>query len=1164
MTVPTVEGSGGSFGGGDGLAGNPYVIEDVWDLQNMSNNLSAHYVLGNDIDASSTASWNSGAGFAPVGTGYRDPFTGGLDGGNHTITGLYINRSSDHVGLFGCIFSPGWVRNVALVDCNVTGRGDVGALAGENRGNVSNSSAEAKVHGSRSSVGGLVGDNEGILSDSSVEVNVSGSDRVGGLAGGSSRGTVSHCHATGDVIATGQTAGGLVGDFMGTMSNCTASVNVSGDERVGGLVGHNWNGAVYDSFATGSVNGANWVGGLVGYNNAVVHGSHASGSVTGSDDCIGGLVGRSLSCNVSESYATGSVTGDMEVGGLMGYGLNVTIYGCRATGDVSGRASIGGLVGQISVRSSTVSLSSATGNVTGSNYVGGLVGSSYGTLIDSVTAGTVTGTGLFCGGLVGKIWNTTVSRCHSASNVIGNVYVGGIVGYIEEGEVLDSHTSGDITGDSDVGGVVGRNPDDRVSRCYSVANVTGETSVGGVAGFSGGTLRDSYAWGTVTRSSGTSTHFGGFIGFNNIGKVINCYSTGRVVYDGATDPTDKGFAGVRNIGPTYQMSGNFWDVQTSQQSSTAGEAIGRTTAAMKTRATFVGANWDLDSVWMIVEHVTYPLLRWQDAKPPTANAGPDQTVDEDTVVTFDGTGSVDDFGIVEYRWTLSDDGPVTLRSALSTYVFNTPGVYVVTLNVTDLTGNWDNDTTTVTVMDITPPVADAGLDRDVDEDTLMTFNGTGSSDNVGVINYTWSFTDGHPVVLHGPKPTYTFEDPGTYVVTLNVTDATGRWSTANITITVLDRTPPEILLQRPVNDELTRNTTCNVSGMTEPDTRVDIRVESSQGNRDYMMTSSEDGVFETSIELFEGVQNVVVTATDAAGNEKVVVLTIVRDSVPPVLTVKAPGGGRFVTNNPTVHFVGNVTGASRVVLLHKAVELPAELVSGSWESGDWEYDLELGPTDLEQNVIVKAYDLAGNEMEVSILVILDTVPPSLYVDASVQYTSRSIFTVSGTTDETIGSVKVNAVVGPVNDGVFGINVDLVEGANTLIVIVEDEAGNRATETLVVTLDTVKPTFDLDYPASTKKKRATISGTCDDDVVRVWVNLDSYEVENGTFEIEVELEKEGKNPFVISFEDRVGNTATETITIKKTKSEGTPGFGAMLAVITVGITLVLVDIRRKRQ
>ena len=44
QTMPAA-GKDGSFGGVDGTAGNPYVIEDVWDLQNMSANLSAHYIL---------------------------------------------------------------------------------------------------------------------------------------------------------------------------------------------------------------------------------------------------------------------------------------------------------------------------------------------------------------------------------------------------------------------------------------------------------------------------------------------------------------------------------------------------------------------------------------------------------------------------------------------------------------------------------------------------------------------------------------------------------------------------------------------------------------------------------------------------------------------------------------------------------------------------------------------------------------------------------------------------------------------------------------------------------------------------------------------------------------------------------------------------------------
>jgi hypothetical protein len=149
------EGAGGSFGGGNGTKGNPYIIEDVKDLQNMSSNLSAHYVLGNDINASNTSSWNSKAGFVPIGTTSK-PFTGSFDGKNHTITGLFINRSStSNVGLFGYVDTTDQVGNVGLVKCNVTGYSSVGGLVGYlSGGTVVNSHAKGNVTGKSTNTGG--------------------------------------------------------------------------------------------------------------------------------------------------------------------------------------------------------------------------------------------------------------------------------------------------------------------------------------------------------------------------------------------------------------------------------------------------------------------------------------------------------------------------------------------------------------------------------------------------------------------------------------------------------------------------------------------------------------------------------------------------------------------------------------------------------------------------------------------------------------------------------------------------------------------------------------------------------------------------------------------------------------------------------------------------
>lgn len=94
------------------------------------------------------------------------------------------------------------------------------------------------------------------------------------------------------------------------------------------------------------------------------------------------------------------------------------------------------------------------------------------------------------------------------------------------------------------------------------------------------------------------------------------------------------------------------------------------------------------------------------------------------------------------------------------------------------------------VEDITAPVANAGPDQTVDEDAVMTFNGSGSFDNIGVTSYTWTFMDVTPQTLTGVNPTYTFTSPGTYTVILKVSDAVGNVATDTITITVLDITRP--------------------------------------------------------------------------------------------------------------------------------------------------------------------------------------------------------------------------------------------------------------------------------------------------------------------------------------------------------------------------------------
>ena len=204
----------------------------------------------------------------------------------------------------------------------------------------------------------------------------------------------------------------------------------------------------------------------------------------------------------------------------------------------------------------------------------------------------------------------------------------------------------------------------------------------------------------------------------------------------------------------------------------------------------------------------------EDVVDPVANAGLDQTVDEGDTVTFDGSGSYDaDTSIIVYEWDFTYDGaPETLTGETPSFVFDIADSYVVTLTVTDEGGNTGTDTVTITVNEVVivndPPVANAGADQpDVVTGDTVTFDGSGSTDDVLVTDYTWTLTyDETAQELTGVSPTFVFDIAGEYVVTLTVSDAEGLTATDTVTITVTDAEPPPAENVAPVADAGTAQT----------------------------------------------------------------------------------------------------------------------------------------------------------------------------------------------------------------------------------------------------------------------------------------------------------------------------------------------------------------------
>lgn len=123
---------------------------------------------------------------------------------------------------------------------------------------------------------------------------------------------------------------------------------------------------------------------------------------------------------------------------------------------------------------------------------------------------------------------------------------------------------------------------------------------------------------------------------------------------------------------------------------------------------------------------------------PQADAGADQTVNEKTLVTLNGSDSKDPDGTkLFYLWRQMSPGTsVTLSDpTIKKPTFRAPAVGVsgerltFKLTVTDSDGFENSDTVVVDIVDaLSPPEADAGADQTVTQGSVVTLSGVGSID----------------------------------------------------------------------------------------------------------------------------------------------------------------------------------------------------------------------------------------------------------------------------------------------------------------------------------------------------------------------------------------------------------------------------------------------------
>jgi hypothetical protein len=186
----------------------------------------------------------------------------------------------------------------------------------------------------------------------------------------------------------------------------------------------------------------------------------------------------------------------------------------------------------------------------------------------------------------------------------------------------------------------------------------------------------------------------------------------------------------------------------------------------------------------------------QPNQPPTANAGPDQTVASGATVNLDGTASSDPNGdTLTYAWTQTSGPAVTLTGAnTATPSFTAPtGPADLTFDLTvcDPSNACSTDSVAIHVnAPVNPaPIANAGPDQNVTGNSLVTLDGSASNDPDGqALTYMWTQTSGaNTVTLSDPTavmPTFTAPNANdTLVFQLQVCDPDA-CSTDSVTINV--------------------------------------------------------------------------------------------------------------------------------------------------------------------------------------------------------------------------------------------------------------------------------------------------------------------------------------------------------------------------------------------
>jgi len=305
---------------------------------------------------------------------------------------------------------------------------------------------------------------------------------------------------------------------------------------------------------------------------------------------------------------------------------------------------------------------------------------------------------------------------------------------------------------------------------------------------------------------------------------------------------------------------------------------------------------------------------------------------------------------------------------------------------------------------------------------------------------------------------------GLNVFTITAVDLAGNLVTQTFSL-VVDHTPPALAVFLEATT-YTPSQTLFVEGLAEANSTVVVNG----------VTAPRTGEgFEYGVLLAPGPNNILVSATDGAGNVREWMGLAVYDNAPPDLSVVVSTGnttsaGVHVTGKATVPVAGQVTDALTAVawLSVNGIEYTFD--------GDGVYFLAVNVSEGVNTFTVMAADLVGNTARFDFSVLRDSTPPTATVTFAsegapivvlndVPHTREATVTIVVTMSEA-GSVILNGLTHSAAAGENAFYVTLAEGQNDFRFIFRDAAGNVGTsQTHAVVRDTTPPAVALTRPTS---------------------------------------------------------------------------------------------------